>query len=327
MPEPLIDNPILHKKHLIDSVFYSFTICMISLVFIGDVDAQHRFSQLHPCWSPTQQGVHSVSDRVTAVSCFAKVRRRALCQRQSWNQRCCPTIGVPPAVGYCDQSIPLAPLVTTPLAPLQTMHPKPATPPQLIAENELSDPVALFDGKSLNNWEAIEFGGEGDIYVEDGLISFEMGDPFTGICSTKDNLPKTNFEISLDARKTDGIDFFCGLTFPVAESHCTLILGGWGGDVCGLSCIDEKDASRNDTMSSNIFEQNKWYKIRVRVEPKHISAWIDDKQIVDANIEGKTISLRGDTTLCAPLGICSFQTNADYKNIELRTIKNPKPSE
>ncbi len=207
-----------------------------------------------------------------------------------------------------------------------TVEPEKITPPSVEAVAPLSDPISLFDGKTLDQWETIEFGGEGDIYVEEGLISFEMGDPFTGICSTKDDLPKTNFEISLEARKTDGIDFFCGLTFPVAESHCTLILGGWGGDVCGLSCINEDDASRNATMSSNIFKKNQWYKIRVRVEPAHISAWVDDKQIVDADITGQTVSLRGDTTLCAPLGICSFQTNADYKNIELRTINKPTPN-
>lgn len=188
-------------------------------------------------------------------------------------------------------------------------------------DSDLSDPVSLFDGESLDLWDIIEFGGEGDIYAEDGLISFEMGDPMTGISYSKEDLPKTNYEVSLEARKTQGVDFFCGLTFPVAESHCTLILGGWGGDICGLSCIDDQDASRNDTTKSIVFKKNQWYKIRLRVEPNKILAWLDGKQIVDSDITGRTVSLRGDTTLCAPLGICSFQTNADYKNIELRKIK------
>ena len=189
---------------------------------------------------------------------------------------------------------------------------------------ELSEPMILFDGESLENWEEIEFGGEGDISTDDGVISFEMGDPMTGISSTREDLPPTNYEVSLDARKTQGVDFFCGLTFPVNESHCTLILGGWGGDTCGLSCINDQDASRNDTSCSVVFKQDQWYKIRVRVEPERIQAWVDADQIIDCNIAGFKVSLRGDTTLCDPLGICSFQTNAEYKNIELRTIKVAK---
>ena len=186
---------------------------------------------------------------------------------------------------------------------------------------ELTKPVSLFDGKNLDYWEEIEFGGEGDISIENRILNFEMGDPFTGIASTLEDLPKTNYEVSLEARKTDGVDFFCGLTFPVADSHCTLILGGWGGSDCGLSCIDDKDASSNETNTSIHFKQGQWYKIRVRVQPERISVWLDDKQIINANIKGKRISLRGDTSLCEPLGVASFQTQAQYKNIELRTIK------
>lgn len=187
--------------------------------------------------------------------------------------------------------------------------------------DQLSKPISLFDGKTIEYWEEIEFGGEGSIEVDEGVIKFEPGDPFTGVSSTLEDLPRTNFEVSLEARKTGGVDFFCGLTFPVADSHCTLILGGWGGDVCGLSCIDERDASTNDTSTSMVFKKGQWYKIRVRVKPDKISAWVDDKQIVDANIAGKMISLRGDTTLCEPLGIASFQTRAEYRKIELRKIK------
>ena len=192
---------------------------------------------------------------------------------------------------------------------------------------ELSKPSLLFDGKNLDYWEEIEFGGEGDITIEDGILNFESGEELTGIASTLEDLPKTNFEVSLEARRTGGIDFFCGLTFPVADSHCTLILGGWGGGTCGLSCIDDKDASSNDTNLIMSFKENQWYKIRVRVEPDRIGAWVDDKQIIDANIKGKKISLRGDTSFCEPMGIVTFQTQAQYRKIELRTIKVKEDSE
>jgi hypothetical protein len=173
-----------------------------------------------------------------------------------------------------------------------------------------SKPQSLFDGKSLEGWESIEFGGQGDCEIKDKRIELQAGDPFTGISSTRDDLPKTNY----------GIDFFCGLTFPVADSHCTLIVGGWGGSTVGLSCIDDQDASRNDTCTYLKFEKEQWYKIKVRVQPETIQAWIDDEKVVDKNIKGKKISLRGDTTLCEPLGLCSFMTVAEYKNIQLRKL-------
>lgn len=176
----------------------------------------------------------------------------------------------------------------------------------------------LFNGDSLADWDEINFGGEGDITLKDGLLEFQAGDPFTGISSTRQQLPKTNYEISLEARKMDGIDFFCGLTFPVDDSHCTLIVGGWGGATVGLSCIDGKDASSNETCTYMKFEKEQWYKIRIRVQPGRISVWIDDQEVVDQDIEGHKISLRGDTELCKPLGLCSFMTVAEFRNARIR---------
>ena len=187
--------------------------------------------------------------------------------------------------------------------------------------NWIGEPVLLFDGKSLAGWETIEFGGEGTCDLEDGAISLGAGVTMSGISSTRSALPQSNYEVSLEARKIDGTDFFCGLTFPVAESHCTLIVGGWGGTLIGLSCIDDADASSNDTASYLKFESEQWYKIRVRVEPDRISAWIDERQVVDENIAGKKISLRGDTDLCRPLGLCNFMTSSQYKNIQVRQFK------
>ena len=191
--------------------------------------------------------------------------------------------------------------------------------------NKDNDWVTLFDGKSFDGWEAIEFGGEGDITIGDGMLTLEAGDPFTGFSSEKTDLPKTNYEISLQARKTEGVDFFCGLTFPVAESHCTLIVGGWAGATVGLSCIDEKDASRNETTKIMGFKKDQWYKIKVRVQPERIKTWIDGKIVIDTNIKGKKISLRGDTTLCSPLGLCTFMTQADFKDIKVRKLTTVDP--
>jgi hypothetical protein len=92
----------------------------------------------------------------------------------------------------------------------------------------------LFDGKTLNGWKVPKFGGEGQVKVEDGCIVMERGDPMTGIAWAGD-FPKTNYEVEYVAKRTDGIDFFATVTFPVGDSFCSFVTGGWGGSVIGLS--------------------------------------------------------------------------------------------
>ena len=110
---------------------------------------------------------------------------------------------------------------------------------------------SLFDGKTLGKWVSTNFGGEGEVRVEDGAITLDAGASLTGINYTGPVL-KTNYEISLDAQRIQGTDFFCGLTVPVGDSYASLIVGGWGGSLCGISSIDDKDAARNDTPRSAI---------------------------------------------------------------------------
>src|SRR5918999_5730658 len=108
----------------------------------------------------------------------------------------------------------------------------------------------LFDGKTLTNWQSTKFIGEGPVKVENGQIILESGNDLTGITWTGPKLPTTNYEIALEAMRVEGSDFFAGVTFPVADSFCSLILGGWGGQVIGLSSIGGMDASENETSQS-----------------------------------------------------------------------------
>ena len=181
--------------------------------------------------------------------------------------------------------------------------------------------IELFDGESLNGWEITNYGTERECYVKNGYLVIDAGIPVSGVNSTREDLPKTNYEISFSAKRIEGIDFFCGLTFPVADSHCSLIVGGWAGAVVGLSNIDDEDASSNETRTVMSFEDDRWYKIRVRVLPKNISAWIDEEQIIDLNTEGRKIDVRNDVLISRPLGLMTFETKAAYKDIQLKKLK------
>ena len=78
------------------------------------------------------------------------------------------------------------------------------------SETTLDEPSArrLFDGKTLTGWESTNFGGEGEVVVSDGTIQLAMGYPMTGITATSEELPTDHYEISLDAMRVDGTDFF-----------------------------------------------------------------------------------------------------------------------
>lgn len=178
---------------------------------------------------------------------------------------------------------------------------------------------SLFDGKTLGKWVSTNFGGEGEVRVEDGAITLDAGASLTGINYTGPVL-KTNYEISLDAQRIQGTDFFCGLTVPVGDSYASLIVGGWGGSLCGISSIDDKDAARNDTRTIRAFKSEKWYHIRFRVYADRLQAWIDNERIVDVSIAGHKVSLRAEVLPSRPLGISAYQTTAGLKNIQMRKL-------
>ncbi len=180
---------------------------------------------------------------------------------------------------------------------------------------------SLFDGKALGKWKSTNFGGEGKVWVSNGEINLEAGATLTGITWQGGELPKTDYEISLEAKKTSGDDFFCGLTFPVGDSSCSLILGGWGGGIVGLSSLNGLDASENETTQVLNFPKDRWYRVRVRVTKAKIEAWLDDKNIVDVVTTGKKISIRPEVELSEPLGVASWVTGAALRDIKLRRLE------
>ncbi len=182
---------------------------------------------------------------------------------------------------------------------------------------------SLFDGKSLAGWKTTAFGGEGEVQVNAGRIIMQAGSPMTGITWTGAH-PKMDYEISLQAMRVDGSDFFCGLTFPVGDSPCSFIVGGWGGGVVGLSSLNGSDASENETTKYQEFESNRWYTIRVRVTKDKIEAWIDQKQMVDVETDGVRISIRPEVELSRPLGIACYSTTAALRDIRIQRLDSAK---
>jgi hypothetical protein len=117
--------------------------------------------------------------------------------------------------------------------------------------------------------------------------------------------------------RVDGEDFFCGLTFPYRNSSCTFVVGGWGGTCVGLSCIDHQDAYNNSTAKFRDFENNRWYRIRVRATEDKIEAWIDDEQLADVETADRKIDVRMEVEPSQPLGIATWQTTGAIRNFAI----------
>ena len=147
-----------------------------------------------------------------------------------------------------------------------------------------------------------------------------MGDPLSGI-TWQGEFPKDNYELSLEAKRVEGFDFFCGLTFPVGQDNCSFILGGWGGGLVGLSSIDGLDASENDTNQYLEFDDNRWYAVRERVEADSITCLLDGKELIVQERAGREISIRPEMFMCKPLGIATYATTGRLRNLQYRLLR------
>jgi hypothetical protein len=180
--------------------------------------------------------------------------------------------------------------------------------------------LVLFDGKSLAGWTKTDFAHSGEVKVEDGAIVLRAGRSMTGITTTRKDLPTLNYELTYEATRLEGRDFFAAATFPVAKSHITLVNGGWGGNVTGLSSLDGSDASENETTAFVKYENGTPYRFRVWVTDKVIRCWVDDRQEVAVNIEDRKVDTRIETDANKPLGFATYESTGVVRKIQVRRL-------
>jgi hypothetical protein len=181
-------------------------------------------------------------------------------------------------------------------------------------------PRALFDGKTLDGWKDAGFNKGPAPKVEDGTIVLPTGSPIVGITSTRKDLPTTNYELSYEAMRTDGQDFFAAATFPVGKSFITLVNGGWRGTVTGLSNLNGADASENETTKYVKYENGTWYRFRVRVTDKAIRGWVDDKPVFAVELDGREVGTRIEVRATQPLGFSAWRSAGAIRKVEVRNL-------
>lgn len=189
--------------------------------------------------------------------------------------------------------------------------------------------VDLFDGKSLQGWEIIDYAGHSGITVKDKKIVIAQGEILAGIKVTDKiakTIPTVDYEVLIKARKTMGNDFFVGLTFPFLKSHATWIVGGWGGGLVGISSIDDLDASENQTTTYRDFDMSRLYTLRLQVTRERIVAYIETKgektdRCINVGVVDRTVGMRfGEIEESLPFGISTFRTASEIESIRIRKL-------
>ena len=236
------------------------------------------------------------------------------------------------------------------------------SPVQITADDTIQDEASkekqkwtsLFDGKTLDGWSVPKYEAEDgkNAEVKDGIIIIGRSDLASGIKYDKP-FPKSNYEIMYQAQRAGGYDFFGTITFPVKESHCSFVTGGWSGSVIGLSSINGYDASENETTALYTFKDKQWYQFRVCVSDDRIAVWVapvDDGKTIDAKKDdpkapavarneiekpkvdlaldiNKKISTRLEVTFFKPLGISTWNTEGHIRDIKYRELTSQEIEE
>lgn len=185
----------------------------------------------------------------------------------------------------------------------------------------------LFDGKTLDGWNVLtktEYETGGPVKISEDTINIGKGLPYSSIYR-KGKVPGENFEFELEAMRTEGADIFCGLVFPVGTNFVSMICGGWGNSVHGLSNVNYMNASENQTSVFREFKDKTWYTIKVRVTKPRVQVWIDGKETINQERPQNAFEPYPGLEAFQPLGIFTWETGSAFRNIRFRRIEFSDP--
>ena len=200
-------------------------------------------------------------------------------------------------------------------------------------KEETKGAVLNLFAEGVKHWKVLDdFPSNGGIEKgdEEGIFRVGTGDPLSGVrYEGPEELPVTNYEFTVESRRTKGGDFFCAITFPVnsIKTCCTFVAGGWGGALTGISSIDGMDAANNSTSTFHKYEKNAWHTFKIRVTPKELKVWQGKDAIVELELADRKISMRwGDIEYCQPFGLATYLSTGEFRNFKLRRLdEKPLP--
>lgn len=158
---------------------------------------------------------------------------------------------------------------------------------QLPTQAQTDDWILLFNGRDLTGWKANS--DPGAFVVTDGTLTAHATHPTNrGHLFTIDENGKLlsfkNFELIIEARgeanSNSGIFFHTDMETRDGKLH---LKNGYEIQLNSTKKEKRKTGSLYDVqdLTTSPVDETDWFTIRIRVEGKHIQAWINDTQTVD----------------------------------------------
>ncbi len=97
----------------------------------------------------------------------------------------------------------------------------------------------------------------------------------------------------------------------------SLIIGGWGGGVYGVSNLDGLSAVENETTGYVAFENDRWYRIELKVAKPRTTVTLDGEKIIDIETGAHQYAVWPEQASMIPLGIATWNTAAEIRGLEL----------
>lgn len=177
-------------------------------------------------------------------------------------------------------------------------------------------------------WGMLDFGFNSEPTATPDLLTIPSSERLSGLNYLDDvdgllGPGRDHYEIELQARRTRGNDIFLGLTFPVGpKQSASLILGGWGGGICGITAVDGQSANDNPYKTIHTFDNNRWYRVKLQVTPTRVRAWLDGERLFTVEqAQVKAFSVRDEVEPTVPLGLFTFASSAEIKDFKVRRSK------
>ncbi|MBL7222904.1 MAG: DUF1080 domain-containing protein, partial [Candidatus Brocadiae bacterium] len=168
---------------------------------------------------------------------------------------------------------------------------------------------ALFDGKSLQGWQARPEKGR-SIDVRPATQEIENGG---GALVWTGDFPTTGYEVSMEARRIGGNDF-ANLRFPVDAMSCTLVVKP---DMVSLNEVRGPGIAAHAVDVRAPRDVSQWHTYRLRVLADRIGVWVDEKPVIDFRRAGHTFRCFQGV---APFSFYTFMGQGAYRNIRLRRL-------
>ena len=201
-----------------------------------------------------------------------------------------------------------------------------AVAPPNTSEGDWTEWKDLFDGKTLNGLTRLTKGpfaktAAGSIRIENRqLVLKDRG--FAGLGAIGP-VPRTNYEVQVEAMRISGDGDFASLHFPVGEESCELLVGILnGGKIVGVGRIDGRPAENNETTHNITFQLNRWYSVRLRVTDDRLEAWIDSEKLIDLSRKGRGFTTWLNAGWDSPLAVYAFRGKAAIRSIRIRELKS-----